>query len=109
MNSVTPCFFGIIPCLIQWSKVASYCSKNLQTYHYLIHHKVEVYFVTPSCGNMSGLMVFLPNVCNASIENLCLCLISLSVVCAEFNMKYIQENGLLNPIVFYDKTGLGLR
>ncbi|KAL8580311.1 hypothetical protein ACOMHN_030935 [Nucella lapillus] len=27
----------------------------------------------------------------------------------EFNMKYIQEKGLQNPIVFYDKTGLGMR
>lgn len=28
---------------------------------------------------------------------------------SEFGLKYIQENGLENPIVFVDKTGLGLR
>ncbi|XP_076434796.1 lysine-specific demethylase 2B-like [Babylonia areolata] len=27
----------------------------------------------------------------------------------DFNMKFIQENGLEAPIVFYDKTGLGMR
>ncbi|KAK7087382.1 hypothetical protein V1264_021442 [Littorina saxatilis] len=27
----------------------------------------------------------------------------------DFNMKFIQENGLQNPIVIYDKTGLGMR
>lgn len=28
---------------------------------------------------------------------------------SEFGLKYIQENGLEYPIVFVDKTGLGLR
>lgn len=28
---------------------------------------------------------------------------------SEFGLKYIQENGLQYPIVFVDKTGLGLR
>jgi len=27
----------------------------------------------------------------------------------EFNMEWMQRNGLVRPIVFYDKTGLGLR
>lgn len=27
----------------------------------------------------------------------------------EFNMKYMQENGLVNPIIIYEKTGLGMR
>ena len=27
----------------------------------------------------------------------------------DFNLKYLQENGLQYPILFKDKTGLGLR